>query len=74
MNVSWLARFADWLIVFYQSAISPMLPARCRYRPTCSQYTRDAIAKYGFFRGVGKGFCRILRCNPWFPGGDDPVR
>lgn len=60
-------------IAFYQCKISPHLPARCRYYPTCSQYTYDAIERYGFLLGGILGGLRLLRCNPLFPGGVDPV-
>jgi len=46
----------------------------CRFSPTCSQYALEAIEKKGFVRGVAMGFWRVLRCNPWSKGGDDPVR
>ncbi len=61
------------MISFYQRKISPLFPARCRYYPTCSQYTYTAIERYGFFFGALLGALRILRCNPLFPGGVDPV-
>lgn len=61
------------MISFYQRKISPLFPARCRYYPTCSQYTYRAIERYGFFLGALLGALRILRCNPLFPGGVDPV-
>ncbi len=61
------------MISAYQRNISPHLPARCRYYPTCSQYTYDAIDKYGFIIGGVLGALRLLRCNPLFPGGVDPV-
>lgn len=61
------------LIRFYQKFISPMFPPSCRYTPTCSQYTYEAIEKYGILKGLYLGIKRILRCNPFFPGGDDPV-
>ena len=61
------------VIAFYQRKISPQLPARCRYFPTCSQYTYDAIERYGFLLGGILGGLRLLRCNPLFPGGVDPV-
>lgn len=57
----------------YQRFISPLLGANCRFRPTCSQYTLEAIKKYGLFKGSFLGFWRILRCNPFSKGGDDPV-
>lgn len=61
------------LIRFYQLAISPLLPASCRYTPTCSQYSIEAIKKYGSFKGSYLAFRRILRCNPWGGHGHDPV-
>jgi len=61
-------------IVFYQKAISPYLPHSCRYYPTCSEYSKEAILKYGPFKGVIKSIWRILRCNPFSKGGYDPVR
>ena len=61
------------LIRFYRSWISPLLPAACRYSPSCSQYALDAIDRFGVFRGGGMAIWRILRCNPFFPGGYDPV-
>ena len=61
------------LVRFYQYAISTMLGRRCRYFPTCSEYTVDAIHKYGALRGGWLGAKRICRCHPWHPGGYDPV-
>lgn len=67
------ARFGLSLIRFYQRKISPLTPASCRYRPTCSQYTLEAIQKYGLLRGGWMGTRRISRCHPFHPGGYDPV-
>jgi len=62
------------LIRIYQLTISRILPSgTCRFYPTCSHYTYQAIAKYGLFRGGWMGFKRILRCQPFNPGGCDPV-
>jgi putative membrane protein insertion efficiency factor len=61
------------VIRFYQLAISPILPASCRYTPTCSQYSLETIKKYGPFKGGYLAFRRILRCNPWGGHGHDPV-
>jgi hypothetical protein len=60
-------------IVAYQRVISPLLPRRCRYEPTCSHYAVRAIRRYGILRGVVLAGWRVLRCNPWSPGGLDPV-
>lgn len=61
-------------IVLYQKAISPALPRRCRYEPTCSRYAVDAIGSYGILRGVVLATWRVLRCNPWSDGGYDPAQ
>jgi len=58
---------------FYQRAISPGIPARCRYHPSCSEYAVQAIRRYGVLRGAVLAAWRILRCNPWSRGGVDPV-
>ena len=61
------------LIKFYKYGISPYLPRSCRYTPTCSQYSIDAIKKYGPLKGSYMGLKRILRCHPWGGHGYDPV-
>lgn len=61
------------LIKFYRKCISPLFPAKCRYYPTCSSYALTAFGRFGFFRGFLLSAKRILRCNPWSPGGIDPV-
>ena len=61
------------LIRFYQRSISPGLPPRCRFIPTCSQYALEALEKYGAVKGSWLAFKRILRCNPFHKGGYDPV-
>lgn len=58
----------------YQPFSRRFLPANCRFRPTCSEYAAQAIEKYGFIKGTLLGIWRILRCNPFNPGGDDPLR
>lgn len=60
-------------IRFYRRWISPALPPSCRFYPSCSEYTYLAIEKYGTLRGGWMGVRRIVRCNPWNPGGYDPV-
>lgn len=62
------------LINFYQKYISPCLGANCKYEPTCSEYTKQAIEKYGVIKGIFKGIKRILRCNPFSKGGYDPLK
>lgn len=61
------------MIRFYQRRISPLFPARCRFYPTCSAYAYEAIERFGFFKGGALAAWRILRCNPFCPGGYDPV-
>jgi putative membrane protein insertion efficiency factor len=58
----------------YKHWISPMLPSACRFYPTCSDYMREAVERYGVLRGVAKGVRRLLRCHPFCQGGFDPVR
>jgi putative membrane protein insertion efficiency factor len=60
-------------IVLYRKAISPALPRRCRYEPTCSSYAIQAIERYGVARGLVLAAWRLLRCNPFSRGGYDPV-
>jgi putative membrane protein insertion efficiency factor len=60
-------------IRFYQRAISPAMPRRCKYHPTCSQYAVDAVRSYGILRGIVLAAWRLLRCNPWSHGGVDFV-
>lgn len=61
------------LIRGYQTLLSPLVGRHCRFHPTCSAYTYEAIEKYGFFRGAGLGVRRLLRCHPFHEGGIDPV-
>jgi putative membrane protein insertion efficiency factor len=60
-------------VLFYQRIISPALPQRCRYHPSCSRYAVDAIRAYGILRGSVLAAWRLLRCNPWSHGGVDFV-
>ena len=61
-------------IILYQYSISPLIPSSCRFQPTCSQYSKEAILKYGLIKGVLLSLKRIIRCHPWGGGtGYDPV-
>ena len=62
------------LIQIYRRFLSPMLPPTCRYEPSCSLYTVQAIEKYGVLKGSFMGILRVLRCHPFARGGFDPVR
>jgi uncharacterized protein len=61
------------LIKFYQYVISPLLGPKCRFTPTCSQYSAEAFKKYGIFKGFWLSINRIRRCHPWGGHGYDPV-
>ena len=61
------------LVKIYQNVISPITPASCRYTPTCSSYSIEAIKKYGPFKGGYLSIKRFLSCNPWGGHGHDPV-
>ena len=61
------------LIRWYRYALSPLLGQNCRFFPSCSEYTAQAIQKHGACKGACLGLKRIVRCHPWNPGGFDPV-
>ncbi|MCA1633320.1 MAG: membrane protein insertion efficiency factor YidD [Acidobacteria bacterium] len=61
------------ILRFYKANISPLLPPACRFVPTCSEYTLEAVEKYGALRGGWMGVRRLLKCHPFHPGGYDPV-
>jgi hypothetical protein len=62
-----------WMIRFYQKFISPILPRACRYTPSCSQYALEAFSNCSFFCAIYLTIRRILKCNPFFEGGYDPI-
>ncbi len=68
-----MKRFLIALLKFYRRYISPLKPPTCIYTPTCSEYAIQAIEKYGAKKGGWLALKRVLRCNPFFPGGNDPV-
>jgi len=62
-----------FIVKVYQTLISPLTPASCRYQPTCSHYTIEALQKHGLFRGGTLSIKRIFSCHPWGKSGYDPV-
>ena len=60
-------------IIIYQKTLSPFFPSSCRFTPTCSEYSKQSILKYGLFKGSYLGVKRILKCHPWGESGYDPV-
>lgn len=68
-----MKQIALLMIKMYRLFISPLKPPTCRFVPTCSEYSLQAIEKYGILRGGGMAIKRILRCHPFHPGGYDPV-
>jgi putative membrane protein insertion efficiency factor len=62
------------LLGIYKAVVSPFLPPACRFEPTCSEYARQAVEKYGAAKGTWMGIKRILRCQPFCKGGHDPVK
>ncbi|HEV8557952.1 MAG TPA: membrane protein insertion efficiency factor YidD [Actinophytocola sp.] len=67
------ARPLLFLVRFYRSWISPVLPPSCRFEPSCSAYALEALTTHGALRGTWLSIRRLLRCGPWHPGGYDPV-
>jgi len=68
-----MKRLALELVRLYQLTLSQVMPPSCRFVPSCSQYTYEAISKFGFFKGVWLGTKRLARCHPFHSGGYDPV-
>ena len=67
------ARVLTAALVAYRRYVSPVLPARCRFYPSCSAYALEALARHGAVRGTALAIWRLLRCHPFHPGGFDPV-
>ena len=68
-----MTRALSFLIHIYQWTLRPFIGAQCRYEPSCSHYALQALAQHGAARGSLLAAWRVLRCNPWMPGGHDPV-
>ncbi|MDP2827351.1 MAG: membrane protein insertion efficiency factor YidD [Sulfuricellaceae bacterium] len=68
-----MTRIFIFLVKLYQYLLSPMIGPSCRFTPTCSEYTLQALKKYGSFKGLWLGAKRIGRCHPWHDGGYDPL-
>ncbi len=68
-----ILKFAILKLITVYRFFSKFTPSVCRFQPTCSKYTMDAIEKYGIFKGIFLGIKRILKCHPGHPGGYDPV-
>jgi putative membrane protein insertion efficiency factor len=60
------------IVRLYQLVLSPLVGQQCRFEPSCSKYFIGSVEKYGVIRGALRGVWRIVRCNPWNPGGFDP--
>lgn len=72
-----MRKLCIYMIKIYKKLISPIFQSEgihCKYHPTCSEYTKQAIEKYGCIKGICKGFMRIIRCNPFSKGGYDPLK
>jgi uncharacterized protein len=69
-----MKKIAVFLLKLYRLFVSPYVPTTCRFYPTCSCYMMEAIQKKGFWGGLSLGLLRILKCNPFHPGGFDPVK
>lgn len=68
-----MRQFTLALIKLYQATVSQVMPSSCRFSPSCSQYTYEAIATFGIFKGIWLGMKRLTRCNPLHEGGYDPI-
>jgi putative membrane protein insertion efficiency factor len=68
-----MRRILSFLLLSYHKFFSPLMPAACRFHPTCSVYTSQAVQKHGIVKGVALSLRRLSRCHPWNAGGYDPV-
>ncbi len=67
-------RLFTGLISLYQTFLSPLKPARCRFYPSCSEYAKQAISHWGVLKGIKVAVIRLFKCHPYHPGGYDPVK
>jgi len=74
MALNMLRRVLAALVLGYQRWISPLLPARCRFYPSCSAYALQALERYGALKGSWMALKRLARCGPWSKGGYDPLK
>ena len=74
MIKKFLTNFVVSLINLYKYLISPLLGNNCRYLPTCLEYTKESVKKFGIMYGIWLGLKRIIRCHPWGKGGYDPIK
>lgn len=72
-QAGWGQRLVVFGLLFYKSAISPLLPSCCKFYPSCSTYAKEAVERHGVARGLGLALKRVLRCRPFSAGGCDPV-
>jgi putative membrane protein insertion efficiency factor len=68
-----MRRVLSFLLFSYHKLLSPLMPAACRFYPTCSVYASQAVRKHGILKGVSLSFRRLSRCHPWNAGGYDPL-
>jgi len=72
--MTWPRRAVAVLLLIHQRVLSPLLPPACRFTPTCSEYARQAVERYGLRRGGALAIRRLVRCHPFVEGGLDPLR